>query len=473
MTWPSLFRVRFGLWVAGLLLAALAVFGAVVYLSMERGLLSAVDDSLRLSASQILSVVEYEDGRLSYGEVLPAETSGVGPIGRALTMRVLDPGGLHVQAFGEYKDWPVSAASLAAANEGQTLFETAPNAAAGTRVRFYTAPIVQQGRVLGAVQVALDLGDVQFTLRRLLQALLLGGPVLVLAAALGGYALAARALAPVDHMTRTVRRIADGTDLSARLSLPVTNDEVGRLASTFDLMLARLGDAFRRERQFTADASHELRTPLAAMQAILSVIRKERRTVEDYEQALADLNDEADRLTALVEDLLALARHEGPDAAVAEPVAMADLLDDITSSLAPLADAKGLNLSCRVPADLCVRGDRDQLIRLFVNLLDNAIKYTEHGGVTVQGQAEGAWVAVTIDDTGVGIAAEHLPHLFDRFYRVEAARSSRGMGLGLAIALRIAEAHHGRIRVESQVGRGTHFRVELPRERQGQGPAAR
>jgi len=463
MTWPSLFRVRFGLWVAGLLLAALAAFGTLVYFSLERGLLQAVDDSLRLSASQTLTAVEYENGRLSLGDSAPPETGVAGLVGRDLTIRVMDLDGRLIQALGEFKGWPVSAASLAAIALEQPWFETITDAPEHTPVRFYSVPIIQQGQLVGAIQIALNLGDVQFTLRRLLQALLLGGPVLVVLAALGGYALAARALSPIDHITRTVRHIADGSDLSARLNLPVVNDEVGRLAATFDQMLARLDGAFRRERQFTADASHELRTPLAAMQAILSVIRTEPRTAADYAQALADLNEETDRLTGLVEDLLSLARRDGPDAHLTEPVDIADLLTDITSSLEPLAEAKGLALTCTAPANLCLLGDRDQLIRLFVNLVDNAIKYTDQGSVSVAASVEAAQIVVVVADTGIGIPPEHQPHLFDRFYRVDAARSARGAGLGLAIAHMIAETHHGQITVTSQVGRGACFRVELPR----------
>ena len=175
-TWPSLFRVRFGLWVAGLVLAALAAFGTVVYFSLERGLLAAVDDSLRLSASQTLAVVETEDGQLSFGDSVPPAG---GFAERDMTLRVLGPDGRVEQGVGEFKDWPVNRASLAAARQGQSTFETVPATSAGNLIRFHTTPIVRQGRFLGAVQLALGLGDVQLTLRRLLQALLLGGPVLV------------------------------------------------------------------------------------------------------------------------------------------------------------------------------------------------------------------------------------------------------------------------------------------------------
>ena len=297
----------------------------------------------------------------------------------------------------------------------------------------------------------------------MLAALLIGGPLLIIIAGLGGYFLAARALTPIDRITRTARHIAEGgEDLSARLNLPATDDEVGRLASTFDAMLAKLDDSFQRERQFTADASHELRTPLAAMQAILSVIREERRTPEDYEQALADLAEEADRLRSLTENLLRLARGPSSASPVREPVDVSALVSSVADSMTPLAEAKGLRLNCTGSDGLMVMGDMDDLIRLFVNLLNNAIKYTEHGTIDVAVERNTTGLLITIADTGLGIPAEHLPHIFDRFYRVDASRSTGGAGLGLAIALDIAQAHGGTIEVSSAVGQGTHFTVCLP-----------
>jgi signal transduction histidine kinase len=234
------------------------------------------------------------------------------------------------------------------------------------------------------------------------------------------------------------------------------------LASTFDAMLARLDNAFRRERQFTADASHELRTPLAAMQAILSVMREQQRTPEDYERALADLAEEADRLRGLVENLLRLARRGSQSIPSPEQVDLSALLGDVTDALRPLAEAKGLSLSSTIGDGLVLMGDRDSLIRLFVNLLDNAVKYTERGTITVHANLANHMLKAAISDTGPGIAPEHLPHIFDRFYRVDTSRASPGTGLGLAIALDIARAHGGTIEVSSLVGVGTSFTVLLP-----------
>ena len=458
----STIRARFALWTAGLLLLMLAAFGVFVYLSLAQGLSASIDDSLRLSASQAISAVNIENGQINFTDsIVLSGTSAAGLPARGVTIRILSPAGQVLQGFGVYQVAPVTPASVAAAQRKQSAFETLAAAGDLDSARFFTAPIVEGGRVLGIVQVAQSLAQAQDALNRLVAALLLGGLLSAAVAGLGAYGLAARALAPIDRMTQTARRIS-AADLSARLALPATNDEVGRLAGTFDEMLARLDDSFQRERQFTADASHELRTPLAAMQAILSVVRAQRRTPEDYEQALSDLADETDRLRGLVEDLLLLARGPAAPGTLHAPVDLAPLLQDVTDSLRPLADEKGLALSYAGPAGLLVLGDRDALARLFVNLVDNAVKYTSVGTVDIQARAASDAVLVTVADTGSGVPPEHLPRIFDRFYRGEAARAAPGIGLGLAIARETVQAHGGSLTASSTVGAGTTFTVQLP-----------
>jgi heavy metal sensor kinase len=455
-------RFRFALWIAGLLLIVLIAFGAFVYISLAQSLYASIDDSLRLSASQAIAAVNIENGAINFSDSIP-ESSASDLRDRGLTIRVLSTSGQVLQSFGPYRALPVDPMSLQAAQQRQSTFASLAVLTTTETIRFYTAPIVENAQIIGIVQVAQSLADAQHTLDRLLAALLIGGPLLALAAAFGGYFLAARALTPIDHITRTARHIAEADeDLSTRLNLPATDDEVGRLASTFDLMLTRLDDSFRRERQFTTDASHELRTPLAAMQAILSVVREERRTSEDYELALSDLAEETDRLRALTENLLRLARDNGSQPALRESVDLSQLVCNVAESMRPLAEAKGLELNCTVPAGLSLIGDTDDLIRLFVNLLGNAINYTDQGGVDLTGFEDSAGLHIAIRDTGIGIPAEHLPHIFDRFYRVDASRASSGSGLGLAIALSIARAHGGTITARSAANVGTTFAVEFP-----------
>jgi heavy metal sensor kinase len=444
-------RTRFALWTALFILLVLAAFGAYVYLSMSRGLYTALDDTLNVSASQIIASLNVDNGRLILPDSLSEPPEGKTPPA-GYSVRILTPDGSVLQQTGAYASQlpPVKTPLLAPFYTTQTNSST----------RLYTAPVTDNNQLVAIVQVAQSTSAVQATLRRLLTTLLIAAPLLLLAAAASGYFLAARALRPVDTMTHMARRIS-AEDLSARLNL-TSSDELGRLASTFDEMLSRLEDSFRRERQFTADASHELRTPLAAMQAILSVTRQRRRKPAEYEQALDDLSEEADRLRVLTESLLTLARGDLQPMKLYETVDLATLLEDVSESLKPLAEAKGLELTCKTEASLNVRGDSDALIRLFINLLDNAIKYTEHGKVSISACKEKGQVHVEISDTGNGIPAGHIPHIFERFYRVEHSRSKRGTGLGLALAQQIVNAHGGKISVTSQFGKGSTFTVELP-----------
>jgi len=316
--------------------------------------------------------------------------------------------------------------------------------------------------VLGWIQSMQSLGSAEEALDRLRTVLLIGTSLLSLLAGFAGYFLATRALAPVDEITDTARRIST-EDLSARLNLPDTGDEVSHLASTFDEMLMRIESGFDREHQFTSDASHELRTPLTAMRTILNVIRDGERPAEEYRQALDDLAEETDRLQALVENLLQLARGEQGLILQKEEIDLGLLLPDVADSLRPLAENKQLTLSCDLPASLIISGDTDHLIRLFVNLLDNAIKYTERGTITLSARERPGNVVIEVADTGIGIPAEHLPYIFKRLYTVDPARSSGGAGLGLSIASQIVQAHGGRIEVQSEAGTGTKFTVYLPK----------
>lgn len=459
--WHTL-RFRFALWVSGLLLVVLVIFSIFVYTNLRMSLLAGVDDSLRLSASQTIATANIQNGQINFSDTMPDGSTASDLQERGLTIRILSPDGQQLEGFGPFNNLPVSTRSLSAAYHEQAFFSTLAIQGEGDPVRFYTAPILDNGQVVGVVQVAQSLGGVYDTLSRLLTAILLGAPLLVGFAGLGGYFLAAHALAPIDQVTRTAQRIS-AEDLSARLELPGTDDEVGRLAATFDHMINRLDQAFRRERQFTADASHELRTPLAAMQAIISVIRQERRTPEDYESALDDLAEETDRLRTMIEDLLSLARSDTDETMVFEDVEISRLLSDLCDSLRPLADKKGLTLTYERTESCTITGDSDSLIRLFVNLLDNAIKYTPCGEITAAvHRAQNGWVEVSIADTGQGIPSEDLPHIFERFYRVGKSRTSPGSGLGLALAEQIAHSHGGFIEASSMPGKGTTFTVRLP-----------
>jgi len=458
MKWIRPIRTRFALWATLLILAFLAAFGGFVYFDLSRNLYAALDDALILSADQVLASLDIVNGQIVASATdLPDQDPYKAFAQRGLTLIVLSKEGNVLQAVGPYRlnPAPVLDSAISAG------FQTLPEANEIDRIRIYSLPVEAGDQVIGWVQTMQSLTNTEESLDQLRTALLLGSALLALLAGFAGYFLAARALAPIDEITNTARRIST-EDLSARLNLPDNGDEVSRLASTFDEMLERVESGFTRERQFTANASHELRTPLTAIQTILSLVREGERPLQEYRLALDDLAEETNRLQGLVEDLLDLARGEGGLALQRESIDLSNLLADVADSMRPLAGTKGLSLTCSLPPELIISGDTDQLIRLLVNLLDNAIKYTERGSITLSAQRADGSALIEIADTGIGIPPEHLPHIFERFYRGESARSSDGTGLGLAIARQIVQAHAGRLEVRSGPEGGTIFSVHLP-----------
>jgi heavy metal sensor kinase len=277
--------------------------------------------------------------------------------------------------------------------------------------------------------------------------------------------LAGRALAPIDELTRVARQMS-AEDLSQRLDIKLPDDEVGRLAQTFNQMIARLDEAFRRQRQFTADASHELRTPLTAIKGQTEVALQRDRSSEDYREVLRVINGEVDRMIRLVGSLLALARADAGQMPIArEPVELGRILTDAAEQVSPAAAAKGIDLELRPGPEITFVADEDLLLQLALNLLDNAVKYTpEHEFIGISWAIENGDAVFRITDTGLGIAPEHLHQVFGRFYRVDQSRSQAngGAGLGLSICRWITEAHGGSLTVESTPKRGSTFTVRLP-----------
>lgn len=455
-------RVRFAIWVSLLLLAVLVGFGGFVYAAVANWLSTSVDNSLRLSAAQVIETIDVERGRIDLSDNPVVQDSRLADELRArgVSIQILETDGTAIKSVGPYQNLPLDPGAQRSALEGSPTLATRADLADGS-VRVFTQAMLDQGDPIGIVQISESLTDTEDALRGLATSLLIGSPMLVVAAGLGGYILAGRALAPIDQITTTANRIS-AEDLSGRLHLPQSADEVGRLAATFDRMLGRLENAFIRERRFTSDAAHQLRTPLAAMQTIIGVTTQRRRTPAEYEAALADLAEETAQLGALTDDLLRLARAEQA-VATTDTVNLGTLLTDLADSLRPLADAKGLSLRCEAERNLMVRGDADGLIRLFVNLLDNAIKYTDHGSVQVSARSVDEQVVCVVTDTGPGIGATDLPSVFERFYRGEGATGTPGTGLGLAIAQEIARAHAGTLEAASSAGTGSRFTVRLPR----------
>ncbi len=315
------------------------------------------------------------------------------------------------------------------------------------------------------VQAAIPLERNLAELRDLRRLFLTIGPVMFLIAVAGGYALARRSLRPVDEMTRSAARIT-AADLDERLAVVNPWDELGRLGTTLNQMLDRLHLALNEMRNFTADAAHEFRTPLCVIRSSAEVALTTPRDAAYYKENLHGILAETERLTALSNQLLVLARE---DAGLAEtalgPVDCGDLLDGIAGDLEAMCEEKQLNLSRSGLSTAVVHGDSDRLRRVFVNLLDNAIKYTPPGGsVAIEMESECGMVRITVCDTGIGIPEEDLPRVFDRFYRSDASRTREtgGAGLGLAICKAIVERHKGRIELRCRDSHGLMVCVWLP-----------
>ncbi|MGE3435341.1 MAG: sensor histidine kinase [Blastocatellales bacterium] len=307
-----------------------------------------------------------------------------------------------------------------------------------------------------------ELIDRMLALRKIF---LLSLPAMLLMAGLAGYLLARKSLAPIAGMTTQAERIG-AKNLHERLPVKNKNDEIGRLARVFNELLARLESSFDGMRQFTADASHELRTPLAIIRGEADVALSQEREPGEYRETLAIIQDEAQRLSGIVEDMLALARADaGQRRLKLEEFYFNDLIEECVRSARALALNKNISLNFEPSGDIPFRGDEGLLRRMILNLLDNAIKYTPNGGtVSIKFWRDNDQVKLRVADNGIGISADAAARVFERFYRADKARSRSdgGSGLGLPIVKWIAEAHHGSISLESEPERGSSFTVTLP-----------
>ncbi len=309
------------------------------------------------------------------------------------------------------------------------------------------------------------LEEVDREMGELISVLAMAVPLAILVAGGLAYWLARTALAPVQNLDRLTKEIT-AERLDRRLSVGNPHDELGRLTHTINEMIGRLERSFSEIRRFTADASHEIRTPLTAIRTESEVALRNPRSVSEYQHLLGSILEECDRLGRLTDQLLTLAREDaGARRAAPEVLDLAGLVSEVAETLRPVADNKGLRLDSLANGPLPIPGDRLALRQVFFNVLDNAIKFTPSGGsIQIQLQQKDGEAVVSIHDTGIGIPAEHLPHVFDRFYRLDKSRSRSegGFGLGLSIAHSIIRSHGGQIEMTSQPGLGTTCTVSFP-----------
>jgi signal transduction histidine kinase len=329
--------------------------------------------------------------------------------------------------------------------------------------------------VVATVSVAQSLASMDSILEGFRNFLLLGLAVALGFIAIASVSLARSALGPIDRIARAAREIG-GEDLSKRVNWKGRADELGALAQTFDDMLERLEAAFARERRFIADASHELKTPLTVINANAQMLaRWGARDPKIVGEALSTIETESSTMARVINAMLTLAKTDNPDALTFETVDLTSLVSEIAITLRPSAESKGLALELEVDQDreTLVRGEPGLLRQLVTNLAENAIKFTEAGTLCLAVRQRGSYVELAVIDSGPGIPADAVPHVFERFYRSDPARSRKveGTGLGLAVVNNIVRVHGGRITVDSRIGEGTTFVVILPMATSSTSPA--
>jgi heavy metal sensor kinase len=315
------------------------------------------------------------------------------------------------------------------------------------------------------ITVGYTLEEVDTTLYELFISLLIGFPLVLLISTLGGWFLARVSLRPIDDLARSAHEIT-ASNLSNRLPEPRSNDEVARLTHTLNEMIARLEDSFNQIKQFTADVSHELRTPLAILTGELEVALRSRKSPEEYKDIIISALEEVGRLSKVVRTLLDLSRAETGQVKIGmQLLDLSGLLEEISEDAGILAEEKHISMGIMIQPGLTIMGDDIRMHQALLNVLDNAIKYTPDGGdILIRLVRQDNQAVLRISDSGIGISEEHLPHIFDRFFRADQARSQdiQGNGLGLSIVKWIIEAHQGMIKAESTLGKGTLFTIILP-----------
>lgn len=454
-------RWRLTLWYAVLLAVAMALFSGTLYIFLRQEFYDSLDEQLLEEAGVFLTAVEEDDGRPQL------ESKTVGNADGEYLVRLLDADGRIMRDRGDsLAGVPVDRDVFASVLAGETSYSTVLDNGAET-VRMISVPVRAKeadGAAIGVLQIGLDRDEIDEPLANLLHALALAGPFVLLFSTVGGYLLAGRVLAPVTTITDVAERIGP-RDLGARLDLDLPNDELGRLARTFDEMLARIDNAFEQQRRFAGDAAHELRTPLSMMRSQVDIALARPRSAAFYREALQRLDGDIDRMTGLVSTLLTLARADAGQLALeSEPFDVAETVELVLEQYTPIAAEASIALRSE-PATAPLVADEDLLVQVLVNLIDNALSHTPAGGtVTVGCGMDNGHIRLWVVDTGEGIAPEHHGRVFDRFYRVDAGRSRErgGTGLGLAICRAIVEALGGSISLASVPDRGTRVDVLLP-----------
>jgi heavy metal sensor kinase len=458
---------RLTLWYLAIFAVAQIVFATGMWLTLRYHLYAITDDNLRDEITDLRTLLESQSPNASNAALQEALARSYADSGEYL--EVYDQSGnliFHSPALhGRQLAWKPAVV------DGSESFQ---NLSLGKRHLRFITRWVESGDRRFLVHFGLSARQVRETLEAFQEYLWMVAPLVLLLAAGVGYWLSRRALAPVDQLTRTARMVS-GSNLSGRLEKLHTGDELQRLSDTLNEMLDRIEAAFRRVSQFTADASHELRTPVSLIRTEAELTLRRSRDPEEYRAALEHIQAETERTTRLLEQLLALARADsGRETLEIGPLDPRILVQRVADTWEGVVRARGLEFSAEItPDEVSVLGDESALRRVLEILLDNALKYSaEVGRIRLTLARTGERAIISVEDQGVGIPAEEQEKIFERFYRVDKARSRTlgGSGLGLSIARWIVQQHGGAIRVKSKVGEGSVFEVAIPLSSATAGP---
>lgn len=479
-------RLRLTLWYTALLGLTLLVFDVLLYTGLQNAMVADISRNLQQQSTRAAAIIEQSGDPMATLQWQQQPLVSPTVFASQVYAQILDPSGV-VQHRSENllrmeELLPISPRTLQLNLGGETGYYVLTQR--NTPIYVLSRPLRNgSGRVVGILQVGQSLADMNSTLVRVRTFLTVGSILAMVVAAAGGTFVARTTLRPIDEITGTARRIGRTQHLAERIAIEDRGDEVSRLADTFNEMLARLDRLFQTQQRLIADVSHELRTPLTTIRGNLDLLK--RGAIDDPElrdEALHEIESEVDRMSRMVGDLLLLAQADAGLNLQRVPVELDTLLLEVFRQGQIIAQGH-VELRLGHEDQVLVLGDADRLRQLLLNLVDNAIKYTPAGGkVTISlfcnddappahdiRTASTRWVRIDVSDTGIGIAPEDLPYVFDRFFRSDRARTRKvgGSGLGLSIAQWIAEAHDGVITVVSEPGHGSTFTLWLPASAQG------
>ncbi|MCH8156747.1 MAG: heavy metal sensor histidine kinase [Nitrospinae bacterium] len=461
-------RSKLTAWYVLLLAIVLVLFSVFLFYFLSKRLYESVDNSLTVSARVVAQSTQIKFNKTPFPglDLFFEQFMGFGSMNKFY--RIYDGSG-NIGSLSKNIDasqFPLTQSAYTRALDGETSYETF-TVSDDHPIRVITMPLLRNGKLANLVQVGTSLTAVMDTLKNLQIFLWTSVPLVLALTTLVGHFLARRSLKPVSKITQTAREIGSGADLSKRIPVPEVKDEIGQLALTFNSMMDRLESSFAQMRQFSSDASHELRTPLTVLKGQSELILSKERKPEEYQDVISSNLEEIQYMSKVLEDLFLLSRSDENQIVLeCKPVELGLIVEEVCKHAEIMASAKDIKIVIAYLESAQIYGDPVRLRQMIWNVVQNGIKYTQPGGevkVSVQEQDDLAFLSV--QDNGIGISEEELPLIFNRFYRVDKARSREegGSGLGLSICKFIVEAHKGSIDVESKLGEGTKFKISLPK----------